>query len=383
MRGSIINRGKNTWALVLDLGRVNGKRQQKWTTFHGTKTKAQEKLTELVRSANHNEYVEPSKLTLVDYLRSWVERSVKPPMRRPATYRLYSTVIEHHIAKSTLAGIPLQKVRGSDIENYFAHLKLAPGSVQVHNAVLHSAFRKAVKDRLLSVNPCVDLERVRPSKGASVREHCWSALEAQRFLIAAQTAGAQSAAFFGLALDTGARKSELHGLLWTDVDLESGALTIARQLDKAGVEPVFGPTKTGRSRTLTLGSETVTLLRAHKRHQAELKMANRTTYQDHGLLFAKEPEDLLTPLAALGQPQNTLSETRFKRLIKLAGVKEIKFHGLRHTSITLMLSAGVPVHVVAARVGHRDVSMTLNVYAHALPDQQADAASRLGALLHG
>jgi integrase len=64
-------------------------------------------------------------------------------------------------------------------------------------------------------------------------------------------------------------------------------------------------------------------------------------------------------------------------------VKDIKFHGLRHTSITLMLSAGVPVHVVAARVGHTNATMTLTVYAHALPDQQQDAAARLAAVLHG
>lgn len=100
-------------------------------------------------------------------------------------------------------------------------------------------------------------------------------------------------------------------------------------------------------------------------------------------MFAKEAEDCVTPLAALGQPLCTLAEARFVRLMTAAGVRKIKFHGLRHTSITLMLSAGVPVHVVAQRVGHKDVSMTLNVYAHALPNMQADAASRLGALLHG
>jgi integrase len=390
MRGSLVHQGKNRWSLVMDLGYVTDpatgkrKRQQKWVSFHGTKKAAEDKLTELARSVNRDEWVEPSKTTLLDYLRKWVERSVKPPMKRPATYRLYCTIIEYHIAKSTVASLPLQKVRGSDLERYYAELKLAPGSVQVHHAVLHSALEKAVLDHLLTRNPAVHLERPRPSRDrAAVREHCWAALEASRFLAAARTAGEQSAAFFALALDTGARKSELHGLLWTDVDLDSGTLSISRQLDKAGVEPVFGVTKTGRTRTLSLGAETVTLLRAHKRHQAELKMANRTTYQDHGLMFAKEAEDLQTPLAALGQPICTLAEKRFKRLIAQAGVKDIKFHGLRHTSITLMLAAGVPVHVVSKRVGHANVSMTLDIYAHALPDQQQDAAARLAAVLHG
>ena len=168
------------------------------------------------------------------------------------------------------------------------------------------------------------------------------------------------------------------------MDLEhAGAVSITKQLDDAGVTPVFGPTKTRRSRTVALADATVRLLSAHKRHQAALKMANRTTYQDHGLVFAKEAADLVTPLAALGQPLCTLAEARFKKLVKLAGVKVIKFHGLRHTSITLMLGAGVPVHVVAQRVGHANVAMTLNTYAHAMPNMQQDAAGRLGALLHG
>jgi integrase len=112
-------------------------------------------------------------------------------------------------------------------------------------------------------------------------------------------------------------------------------------------------------------------------------MKNRTTYKDFGLVFAKEPEDLQTPEAALGQPLKTLSETRFVQLTKQAGVRTIKFHGLRHSCATLMLAAGVPVHVVSQGLGHAKATMTLDVYSHALPSLQQDAASRLAAVLHG
>jgi integrase len=127
----------------------------------------------------------------------------------------------------------------------------------------------------------------------------------------------------------------------------------------------------------------VALLKAHKRAQAELRMKNRTSYQNFGLVFAKQPEDLQTPHAKLGQALTTLTEARFEALVKAAGVRRIKPHGLRHTSCTLALAAGVPVHVVAQRVGHSNAAMTLNVYAHALPDQQAAAAKALGDVLHG
>jgi integrase len=167
-------------------------------------------------------------------------------------------------------------------------------------------------------------------------------------LAAAKTASPQMAAFIFLPLDTGARTSELHGLTWPDVDLETGVLTIARQLDAAGAVPVWEPTKTKKRRTITLGAETVAQLRAHKRAQSALKMKNRTAYKNVDLIFAKEPVDLQTPKAALGQPLNTLSESRFQTLVKAADVRRIKFHGVRHTVATLSLQEGTPPHVVAA-----------------------------------
>jgi integrase len=104
--------------------------------------------------------------------------------------------------------------------------------------------------------------------------------------------------------------------------------------------------------------------------------------QDFGLVFAKEAPDLQTPQARLCQPIVTLSGRRFQALVKEADVKRIKFHGCRHTVATLSLAAGTPPHVVASRLGHSVLEL-MRTYAHALPDQQQDAATRLGKLLHG
>ena len=109
------------------------------------------------------------------------------------------------------------------------------------------------EDKLLTVNPAVDLDRRRKTPDhADAREHCWSGAEARSVIDAAKTASPQLAAFVFLALDSGARKGELFGLGWEHLDLETGVLTITRQLDKPGEVPVFGPTKTKRTRTLTL-----------------------------------------------------------------------------------------------------------------------------------
>jgi integrase len=137
------------------------------------------------------------------------------------------------------------------------------------------------------------------------------------------------------------------GLQWKDID--GTTLRVDRQLLGRKTDEDTGKThlemslpKGKRARTLDLSDETLTLLREHKREQAELKT-----------------------------------------FCKAAGVKEISVHGLRHTCATLLLSAGVPAHVVQRRLGHKSIEMTLNLYAHVLPSMQADAANRLAALLHG
>jgi integrase len=157
-----------------------------------------------------------------------------------------------------------------------------------------------------------------------------------------------------------------------------------RQRIKPGPAPVFGPVKNGESRTISIAPETIVLLRKHKAHQAELKLANRQHYHDHGLVFAKEWEHLRRHGNTLGHPLpiNSLGQHEYGKLVTQAEVRRIKFHGLRHTCATLLLQAGVPIKVVLERLGHKRIEMTLNIYAHALPSMQQDAAAKMAALLH-
>jgi integrase len=117
------------------------------------------------------------------------------------------------------------------------------------------------------------------------------------------------------------------------------------------------------------------LLKAHKAHQATIKMANRTAYREAGLVFAK----------TLGAPvqMHNIGQWEFAPLIKAAGVRRIKFHGLRHTNATLLLLAGVPAKVVSERLGHSKIAITLDTYSHVLPSMGQAAAAQIGALLHG
>jgi len=392
MRGTLKQRYEGSWSLILDLGYQvdpatgKTKRKQKWITFRGTRKQAEAALTEHVRAANRGEFVEPSKATLGEWLTEWLKKAITPPLKSPATFDSYKRIIEVQIGPK-LGGIRLQALKPIDIEAYYGDLsELSPSTVQIHHAVLHSALKAAVRNGLVTRNVAALVSnKPRKGSGQDVLDHVWTADEAATFLKAAKAAGPQPAAFYTLALDSGARRGELAALRWSDVDLQSGKLTIRRTLLKAGREPVFGETKTKTSRTIELAGETVRLLAAHRKHQAEIKLRNRQHYTDLGLMFAKEWGDLHNRADSLGLPLqvNTIGEREFARLIKAAGVRRIKFHGLRHTCATLMLAAGVPPHVVQRRLGHSKVEMTLGIYAHALPSMQQEAAKKLAELLHG
>ena len=264
---------------------------------------------------------------------------------------------------------------------------LLPATLGKILTVLSSALKAAVRSQLVARNVATLVaNRPRSPEGhPGAVENCWTADEAAAFVRTAKAAGPRQAAFYGLALDSGCRKSELAGLHWPDVDLAHGRMLVRQQLLSGGRDPVFVPTKGKRARTIDLAPETIDLLRAHKRQQAALKLRHRREFHDHGLVFCKDWSNVGRKCDTLGDPLsiNNLGQREFARLIATAGVKPITLHGLRHTCASLLLAAGVPPHVVQQRLGHKKVEITLSLYAHVLPGQQRDAARQLGSLLYG
>lgn len=256
---------------------------------------------------------------------------------------------------------------------------LSNATLRLHHTVSTAALRIAKRDKLVRDNAALEATE-RPKKHEERSLNSWDTEEARKVLVAAKSCSTQTGTFFALALDSGARKAELQGLRWTDINLTTGASRIERQLLKYVPTPEFGPTKTREPRTLDLSEHTVTLLREHKREQSALKLANRPQYQDNGLVFAQA----WVHRGTLGAPLRGGVITRMlESLIRTSSVRRITVHGLGHTSATLMLAAGVQPHVVQKRLGHSNIRMTLGIYGHVMPAQQQDAAKRLGTLLHG
>jgi len=395
MNDGIQKRGKRSWFVSVAAGRnpITGKYKNVTATVVGKWEDAKAKRDELRKAVRENSYIAPTRSTVGDWCDEWLEKIVKP-LKALNTYDSYRMLIDV-VVKPTIGHILLQKLKPADLTAlYGAYLKThSARSVVTLHCVISSALKSAVKQGLVPRNVATGADGV--PKPEPIERACWSEDEVSRFLAAAEKSGAQEAAFYALALDTGARRGELLGLLWEAVDLDKGKVTFRQQLLRRTPTPIYGLPKRHGRRTVDIAPGTVALLREHLAVQRRAMMKNRTTYCDAAgavlaqtngpaLVFAKRYEDLSTrPKDRLGLPLGVDQVTRsFHALRKVAKVARITFHGLRHTNATLLLGKGVPPHIVAKRLGHRNATITLAIYAHVLDGDQQMAASCIAQALY-
>jgi integrase len=184
--------------------------------------------------------------------------------------------------------------------------------------------------------------------------------------------GGRLEALYVVAVTAGLRRGELQGLRWEDVDLEAGTLQVRRTLSEPKGGYILEAPKSGKGRNIWLTNKATTALREHRKRQLEERMEYGALWSDHDLVF---PSGVGTPL--LG---GNLNRT-FKATLRRAGLPEIRFHDLRHSCATLLLRQGVNPKYVQELLGHADISLTLNVYSHVLPDMGDAAASAMDAAL--
>ena len=186
-------------------------------------------------------------------------------------------------------------------------------------------------------------------------------------------------ALFVIAVHCGLREGELLALRWEDADLEAArpALLVRRTLTRGedGRGWVAGAsTKSGKGRRVRLTHRAAAALKEHRKRQLEERMRLCGLWQDLGLVFP-------TATGSLFNPSN-LRNRSFRRIKAHSGVREdLRFHDLRHTCATLLLSQGVNVKVVSEMLGHASITITLNTYSHVLPDMQDTAADAMESAL--
>jgi integrase len=375
MAGQIIKRGDKTWLVRIFMGRDGkGKRQYLNKTLRGSKKDAETYLSKTITEISSGTFVEASPLTIESYLEKWLTTAARPRLR-DNTYREYGGLIDRYI-KPALGDKRLSDVRPLDVQAFYSSLSekgLSPRTIRFTHSVLASAFKQAVRWRMLAHNPCESVEL--PRKAGKEMQSLTPA-EASCFL--KEAASDRWFALFVLAVATGLRPSEYFGLKWSDIDLEQGLVTVQRSLIwrsyKSG-DWYFGEPKTPRSRRrIPLPASVVCALSKHRRQQAEERLKAGSAYQSLDLVFA----------TCEGQPLIRLNvvQKHFKPILKRAKLSEtLRLYDLRHTCATLLLSANENPKVVSERLGHSSITLTMDVYSHVLPDMQQGASDKLESLL--
>jgi integrase len=332
-------------------------------------------LARVMNEAGRGVYVRPSHETLTEHLGAYVEGATRN--LRTSTRRNYEDALLP--ARERLGGKRLQAITRADIEGLVTWMLAAgrrrggkPGtglsarSVRLTLGRLTAALESAVAEGKLARNPA---RYVKPPAHTPRERETWTATEVRAFLGVADAD--RLAACWRLSL-YGLRRGEVLGLRWRDIDLTGAALTIRQARVLAGYEVrIEEPKSRNGIRTLPLDDGLVSSLKAMKAQQAAERLAAGPAYERTGYVAADE----------LGHPVHPEWYTdEFHRVSDRAKVRRIRLHESRHTALSLMEHAGVPVSILAAWAGHYSGAFTMSQYVHANPDDLAAGRDALAAV---
>jgi integrase len=370
LRDGVIKRG-GSWSYVIRVpDAATGVSRPKWVGGFETEEAAKAARDEARIRARRGEYVNRSVSTVAGYLAEWVETHASTV--KPKTLAGYRHDIDHYIVPR-IGRMRLQALRPAVLSKLYRDLAehggrnggpLSPWTVSHIHRTLRKALADAVHvEQLLAVNPAERSKR--PRDHGIEPGRVWTTAQLDSFLTATQSH--RLYAFYRLAAYTGARRGELLYLRWQAIDLDAAEVTFGGSTAVVRGQRIEGTTKGGRSRIVSIDQETVTVLREHRCRQAEDRQAAGSAWADEdGLVFATKWGEPLYPDTVTALMNKLIVACNKSATTPEQALPHARLHDLRHLHATTLLLAGVPVHVVAARLGHADPAVTLRVYSHVL-----------------
>ena len=371
--------GKHRYTVVIDVQGEGGKRSRKAIGTYGTRDEAETAERDALTARDRGHNIAPKTLTVAQMMAEYINYcKADPAHHTAATIETYTLKTKRYI-EPKLGSIILSKLQPSTVAVWKNELAATIGrsgkplsSKTVHNVfgLLHAALALAVGLEYVGRNIC-DVKAAKPSRPAT-SQHSGTALtddEIRKLLEAA--APTRWISFVVLALATGARRGELCGLSWGDVDMEVRKLRIRRSLSQTKGCVELKDTKTHRERSVGLSPWALEALRRQRVLQAEERLrAPVGFYVESGAVFTTELGERITPMAAT---------KAFARIARDARISTQRLHDTRHTAASHLIADGSDAVTVAAVLGHESASITLSIYSHAFDDAKHEATDRLGA----
>jgi integrase len=375
MRGTITKKklkgGRISWGYVFDASRnENGKRRQVVKKGFITKHEAADALREALGDRGKGHIKEDTR-TFAAFFNTWFEQHAAARWNKKTTEENRNRAA---YAIRTFGQVSILKLDAMRLEQDFTTLlakggkktaehpegrPLSPKTVREIAALVNQALDKAQKWGIIARNPMKDVER--PSahkKEVQIPEP----YEYERFLDRVQ--GTRYYALSVFAAASGCRRGELLALKWSDIDPKTGVVTISKSVSetKAGLEITV--TKSRKTRYVRVSRTTIEVLLEHKRELEREKALFGADYKQNDLIFPKPDGDFYKPDQVTG---------RISEFMQKAGI-DASLHSLRHLHASLMLSKHVPITVVSKRLGHANSQITLDVYAHAMKNDEVTAS---------
>jgi integrase len=376
MKGHVRQRSQGSWEVRYDFGTdpATGKRRIATVTVRGDRKAAERELRRLLRTVDDGSHVDPSHITVRQWLETWLE-TVRSEIT-PKTAERYGEICRNFLMPA-LGNISLTRLAPTQIQTAYNAWAiggrrdgkaggLSPQTRRHMHRVLRTALARAVEQQLIARNPA-DVFRKRLPKVERRKLVTLTADQSAQLLEALEHSRVYWPVL--LALATGMRRGEILAVRWKNVDLENGTLRVVESLEQTKTTTRFKAPKSGCHRAITLPAYAVTELRRLKREQAESLLA----------LGVRQSGDTLLCCRADGEPHQPLSLTyefaRFMRRLK--DLPRVRFHDLRHSHATQLLADGIHPKVASERLGHASVGITLDLYSHVTDTMQGEAAAKL------
>lgn len=392
MAGSIEKRGKNSYRLIVSEGfDLNGNPMIHRKTVHGTKKDAEVELAKFVTEVQNGLVVDGKSLRFSEFTEIW-KRDYGSKELAPTTYKRYCRMLETRLLPY-FGHFYINKIRPTDIMKFYDLLEkdtqlvrkkgnngsktkkpLSGKTILEHHRLLRAMLHKAVYWQLIVANPA---ERVQAPKARKPKRRSYDDEQTKILLENLEKLSIEETKYkvaIILTVFTGVRLGELMGLEWQDVDFKNGIISINRSSQYLSDMGVFTKTpKTESSiREIAIPEFIISLLEEYKLWYEEQKSIYGELWTNSNRLFVQADGKAMHP--------SSISKW-FVRYVSTIGLPVINFHGLRHTNASLLVAQNVDIAVVSARLGHAQISTTLDFYVHPLLSHNRKAGYALENLL--
>ena len=392
MAGSIEKRGKNSYRLTVSEGfDLNGRPMIHRKTIHGTKKEAEVELAKFVTEVQNGLVIDGKSLKFSEFVEVW-KRDYGSKELAPTTYKRYCRMLETRILPY-FGHFYINKIRPTDIMKFYDLLEkdtqlvrkkgnngsktkkpLSGKTILEHHRLLRAMLHRAVYWQLIVSNPA---ERVQPPRAKKPKRRSYDDEQTKILLENLEKLTVEDTKYkvaIILTIFTGVRLGELMGLEWQDVDFRNGIISINRSSQYLSDMGVFTkvPKTESSIREIAIPEFIISLLAEYKLWYEEQKSLYGELWMNSDRLFVQ----------ADGKPMHPSSISKwFVKYVGTIGLPVINFHGLRHTNASLLVAQNIDIAVVSARLGHAQISTTLDFYVHPLLSHNRKAGYALENLL--